>query len=115
MEKTIFSYNTQKIKASRMKIIVILLSLTLMSYPHSGRLDKKGGHENHQTGKYHLHTGKSTKNKSIDTNIRIEILKYNSSYGWGSLFSSIEDCEREKVKLTKANAGLDYSYVCAIK
>ncbi len=96
-------------------MILIFLSLTLISYSHSGRLDKKGGHTDNKTGKYHLHTGKSTKNKSIDTNIRIQILKYNSPHGWGNLFSSIEACEREKAKLTKANAGLDYSYVCAIK
>ena len=97
-----------------MKIILTLISLTLISYSHSGGLDKKGGHKNHQTGKYHLHTGKS-KNKSINTNIRIQILKYGSSHGWGRRFSSIKACEKETAKLTKVNAGLDYSYICAIK
>ena len=98
-----------------MKIILILLCLTLLVYSHSGRLDKKGGHVNSKTGKYHMHTGKSVKNKSANTDIRIQILKYNSPYSWGNHFSSIESCEKETVKLTKVNAGLDYSYICAIK
>lgn len=98
-----------------MKIILIILSLTLMAHSHSGRLDKNGGHENSRTGKYHLHTGKSNKNKSISTDIRIQILKYNGPHGWGKHFSSIEACEKEAAKLTKVTAGLDYSYICAIK
>jgi len=99
-----------------MKIILVLLSLTLVSYSHSGRLDHKGGHTNKSNGKYHLHTkkkGKST--NSLDTTIRIQILKWNGPYGWGKSFSSIDRCEREIANLAKVNAGLDYSYVCAIK
>ena len=97
-----------------MKSILLFVSLTLLSYSHSGRLDEKGGHTNLSNGKYHLHTKKS-KDSNIDTNIRIQILKYNASHGWGNSFSSIKKCESEIASLAKENAGLDYSYVCAIK
>jgi len=98
-----------------MRKIIIFLSVTLMLFGHSGKLDSKGGHTNHSTGKYHLHTGKSKNNKAFDSTIRIQILKYGFPYSWGQSFSSIERCESKIKHLLLQNAGLDYSYVCAIK
>ncbi len=45
----------------------------------------------------------------------IKILKYGSPHGSGRSFPSQSECEEEKVKLSKANAGLDYSYKCVKK
>ena len=45
----------------------------------------------------------------------IKILKYGSPHGSGRSFPSQGECEREKAKLSKANAGLDYSYKCVKK
>jgi len=98
-----------------MRHILIFLSITLILFAHSGKLDNKGGHTNHSNGKYHLHTGKSKSTKALDSTIRIQILKYGSPYSWGQSFSSIKRCEDEIKHLLKSNAGLDYSYVCAIK
>jgi len=98
-----------------MQYIFIFFSMTLLSYSHPGRLDHNGGHTNHSNGKYHLHTGKSTSAQPLDTTIRIQILKYDKPYSWGQSFSSIQRCESKIKDLLRENAGLDYSYVCAIK
>ena len=98
-----------------MRNLFIILSITLLSYSHSGKLDHNGGHTNHSKGKYHIHTAKSTSIKPLDTTIRIQILKYGAPYSWGQSFSSIQRCESTIKSLLKENAGLDYSYVCAIK
>jgi len=46
---------------------------------------------------------------------RIRIYKYGSPASFGRNFSSMSACEQERVKLTKANAGTDYSYKCENK
>jgi len=46
---------------------------------------------------------------------RIRIYKYGSPASYGRNFSSMSACEQERVKLTKANAGTDYSYKCENK
>ena len=95
--------------------ILILLAAPLIVYSHSGKLDSDGGHTNHSNGKYHLHTGKSKSTYPLDTIIRIQILKYGAPYSWGQSFTDIKRCEGEIKNLAKENAGLDYSYACAIK
>ena len=45
----------------------------------------------------------------------IKILKYGSPHGSGRSFPSQSQCEKEKTRLSKANAGLDYSYKCVKK
>ena len=99
-----------------MKYLFLLLSLSLLSFAHQGRLNSHGGHKNKSTGKYHYHTSK--KGKNIDpfySPIRIQILKYGADHGWGQKFSSFGRCESERKRLTRENAGTDYSYACAIK
>lgn len=39
-------------------ILALLLSLSAVSFAHSGRTDGSGGHWNHSTGEYHYHHGK---------------------------------------------------------
>ena len=42
-------------------IALTLLLTTTSAYPHSGGTDKYGGHTNHSTGLYHLHSSASYK------------------------------------------------------
>ena len=45
----------------------------------------------------------------------LKILKYGSPHAIGQSFPSLSQCEEEKARLNKANAGLDYSYKCVKK
>ena len=45
----------------------------------------------------------------------LQIYKYGGSHGMGGSFPSMSSCMEKKRKLTKANAGLDYSYKCVKK
>ena len=45
----------------------------------------------------------------------IRIYQYGSPAGFGQSFSSLSACEKARAKLTKANAGTDYSYKCENK
>ncbi len=55
-----------------MRSILILLTITIMAYSHSGRLDHNGGHTNQSNGKYHLHTKtKGTNINPLDTTVPI--------------------------------------------
>jgi len=52
--------------------------------------------------------------KSLDKKeqaTRIRIYKYGNPASFGKSFSSMSACEKERHKLTKANAGTDYSYI----
>jgi 5-methylcytosine-specific restriction endonuclease McrA len=42
-------------------ILVIFLIISTNTYSHSGGTDKYGGHTNHSTGSYHLHSSSSYK------------------------------------------------------
>lgn len=53
-----------------------------------------------------------TKKKEPKVPHVVKILKYGSPHGSGRSFPSQNECEQEKAKLSKANAGLDYSYKC---
>jgi len=81
-----------------MKYLFLLLSLSLLSFAHQGRLNSHGGHKNKSTDKYHYHTSK--KGKNIDpfySPIRIQILKYGADHGWGRSFHLLEGVRvREK-------------------
>lgn len=55
---------------------------------------------------------KEDKKQTPDTPHAIKILKYGAPHGRGQTFSSKGLCEKKQAKLSKANAGLDYSYVC---
>jgi len=57
-------------------------------------------------------TPKEEKKQIPDVPYVVKILKYGSPHGTGKTFSSKALCEQEQAKLNKANAGLDYSYVC---
>jgi len=98
-----------------MQNFILFLFIPFLAYSHSGKLDHNGGHTNHITGKYHLHTGNEKTTKPLDTTIRIQVLKYGGPYSWGQRFSSIERCESKIKQLAKENAGLDLTYICAIK
>ncbi len=45
----------------------------------------------------------------------LQILKYGHPHGIGQSFSSMSQCTQEQARLTKENAGLDYSYKCMKK
>ncbi len=45
----------------------------------------------------------------------LQIFKYGGSHGMGSSFPSMSSCMEEQKRLTKENAGLDYSYKCVKK
>ncbi|PTB87972.1 hypothetical protein C9925_00860 [cyanobacterium G8-9] len=56
------------------------------------------------------------KEKSQDKKkTRIRIYQYGSPAGFGQSFSSLSACEKARAKLSKANAGTDYSYKCENK
>lgn len=38
-------------------LLIILLTLPMMLYAHSGGTDSSGGHYDHSTGEYHYHHG----------------------------------------------------------
>ena len=38
-------------------LVMLILSIVLVAYAHSGRTDINGGHTNHKTGEYHYHHG----------------------------------------------------------
>jgi len=60
--------------------------------------------------------GLRKKEKSQDKKkTRIRIYQYGSPAGFGQSFSSSSACEKARAKLTKANAGTDYSYKCENK
>lgn len=40
-------------------VCLILPTVVLVAYAHSGRTDSRGGHTNHSTGEYHYHHGYS--------------------------------------------------------
>lgn len=44
---------------SFISMVVVVLSLTVTAYAHSGRTDSQGGHYNRSTGEYHWHHGMS--------------------------------------------------------
>jgi len=45
----------------------------------------------------------------------LQIFKYGGSHGMGGSFPSMSSCMEEQKRLTKENAGLDYSYKCIEK
>lgn len=45
----------------------------------------------------------------------LKIFKYGGPHGTGGTFPSRQSCERTQAKLTKENAGLDYTYKCIKK
>lgn len=45
-------------------IVIILVSLPLVVFAHSGRTDKNGGHYNRKTGEYHYHNSGYSSNTS---------------------------------------------------
>lgn len=45
----------------------------------------------------------------------LKILKYGGPHGTGGTFPSRQSCEQAQAKLTKENAGLDYTYRCVKK
>ena len=45
----------------------------------------------------------------------LKIFKYGSPHGIGNTYPSRQSCEQAQVKLTKQNAGLDYTYKCIKK
>ncbi len=45
----------------------------------------------------------------------LKILKYGSPHGTGRSFTSQSQCKKEQARLSKVNAGLDYSYKCVKK
>ena len=45
----------------------------------------------------------------------VKIFKYGSPHATGQSFPSSSQCEEERARLSKANAGLDYSYKCVKK
>ena len=99
-----------------MKLYFTFITLTLLAFSHSGKLDSHGGHTNKATGKYHYHTAKKGTNiNPHHAPIRLQILKYGYSHSWGQKFASIERCNAKKKMLERQNKGSDYSYVCAIK
>lgn len=55
---------------------------------------------------------KEDKKQVPDTPYVVKILKYDSPHGTGRSFPSKSQCEKEQARLSKANAGLDYSYKC---
>ena len=56
-----------------------------------------------------------TKSKEENQTTVLKIYKYGSPHGIGNTFPSKESCEQTQVKLTKENAGLDYTYKCIKK
>lgn len=47
--------------------MVMILTITFLSYTHSGRTDKNGGHYNRKTGEYHYHNSGYSKKTSKNT------------------------------------------------
>ncbi len=45
----------------------------------------------------------------------LQIYKYGGAHGMGGSFPSMSSCMEKQRSLTKANAGLDYSYKCIEK
>jgi hypothetical protein len=45
----------------------------------------------------------------------LKIFKYGSPHATGQSFPSRSQCEKEQIRLSKENAGLDYSYKCVRK
>ena len=45
----------------------------------------------------------------------LKIFKYGLPHATGQSFPSQSQCEKEQIRLSKANAGLDYSYKCVKK
>jgi len=43
---------------------LVILSMSLSAFSHSGRTDKNGGHYDRKTGKYHYHSGSKSKSSS---------------------------------------------------
>ena len=56
-----------------------------------------------------------TKSKEENQTTVLKIYKYGSPHGIGNTFPSKESCEQSQAKLTKENAGLDYTYKCVKK
>jgi len=62
------------------------------------------------------HTKKTAPKKEIvDAPYVMQILKYGSPHGIGQTFPSKILCDAAQVRLSKENAGLDYTYKCAKK
>ena len=55
------------------------------------------------------------KKKVVDAPYVMKILKYGSPHGIGQTFLSKSQCDVAQVRLSKENAGLDYTYKCAEK
>ena len=55
------------------------------------------------------------KKKVVDAPYVMQILKYGSSHGIGQSFPSKSQCDVAQVRLSKENAGLDYTYKCVKK
>lgn len=77
------------------------------------KVDKKKPKEPKKKKK--LTTPKEDKKKMPDVPYIVKILKYGSPNGTGRTFPSKGLCQEEQARLSKANAGLDYSYVCVKK
>ncbi len=62
------------------------------------------------------HTKKTAPKKEVvDAPYVMQILKYGSPHGIGQTFPSKILCDAAQVRLSKENAGLDYTYKCAKK
>ena len=58
---------------------------------------------------------KKPKKKIVDAPYVMQISKYGSPHGIGQTFLSKSQCDVAQVRLSKENAGLDYSYKCTKK
>ena len=50
-----------------MKILLLILTIISISFAHSGRTDKNGGHMNSKTGIYHCHSQECHQNENLET------------------------------------------------
>ncbi|MFC1482794.1 YHYH domain-containing protein [Candidatus Margulisiibacteriota bacterium] len=65
-------------------VILVILFIQPVLYPHSGRTDSSGGHRNRKTGGYHYHNGGYSRPKPTYTKQKIQVkdtitLMFNNS------------------------------------
>ena len=115
-------------KSTTILISILLLTITIQAKKNCSQFkswadankyfkSKKSGYssldKNHNgTPCEHILKKEKLKDKK---KTRIRIYQYGSPAGFGSSFSSLSACEEARAKLTKANAGTNYSYKCENK